>query len=89
MKHLEDQGILTEDQHGFRRGRSTETQLLASTHDWSETLFKGGQTDVIFLDFSKAFDCVPHQRLLEKLRYYGIDGKNNNVIKSLLSGRRQ
>ena len=89
MRHLEERGILTEDQHGFRSGRSTETQLLASAHDWSESLNKAGQTDVVFLDFSKAFDCVPHQRLLEKLRFYGIDGKLNKVIASLLSGRRQ
>ena len=56
MGHLEECGILTDDQHGFSRGRSTETQLLAATHDWSETLFKGGQTDVNFLDFLTAFD---------------------------------
>ena len=88
-KHLKDCGILTDDQHGFRSKRSCETTLLASTHDWADVLHRGGQTDVVFLDFSKAFDCVPHKRLLEKLRYYGIDGKNNDVIKSLLSGRRQ
>ena len=57
MTHLDTCGILTNDQHGSRKGLSTETQLLAAVHDWSHTLHKGGQTDVLLLDFSKAFDC--------------------------------
>ena len=89
MDHLERCSILSDDQHGFRSGLSTETQLLAATHDWAEVIDRGGQTDVLFLDFSKAFDSVPHNRLLEKLRYYGIDGKHNTLISSLLHCRRQ
>ena len=54
MSHLDTCGILTNDQHGFMKGLSTETQLLAAVHDWSRTLHKGGQTAVLFLDFSKA-----------------------------------
>ena len=89
MKHLEDEGILDPNQHGFRKGLSTETQLIQAVHDWADCLNRRGQTDVLFLDFSKAFDTVPHVRLLGKLRYYGITGKANNWISSLLSGRRQ
>ena len=89
MTHLTGNNILTDDQYGFRSKRSCETALLATIHDWAECLFHQLQVDVIFLDFSKAFDCVPHQRLLEKLRFYGIDGKTNKSIRSLLSGRRQ
>ena len=89
MDHLERYGILSDDQHGFQSGLSTETQWLAATHDWAEVLDRGGQTDVLFLDFSKAFDSVPHRRLLEKLRFYGIDGKHNSPISSLLHCRRQ
>ena len=84
MDHLERCGILSDDQHGFRSGLSTETQLLAATHDWAQVLDRGGQTDVLFLDFSKAFDSVPHRRLLEKSRFYGTDGKHNSLINSLL-----
>ena len=89
MDHLERCGILSDDQHGFRSGLSTETKMLAATHDWAEVLDRGGQTDVMFLDFSKAFDSVPHRILLEKLRFYDIDGKHNSLISSLLHCRRQ
>ena len=89
MTHLNSCGVLTNDQHGFRKGLSTETQLLAAVHDWSHALHEGRQTDVLFLDFSKAFDSVPNGRLVEKLRYYGISGKANRVIESLLRSRRQ
>ena len=49
----------------------------------------GKQTDLFLLDFSKAFDSVPHKRLLYKLSYYGITGKTNNWINAFLSNRRQ
>ena len=47
MDHLERCGILSDDQHGFRSGLSTETQLLAASHDWAEVIDRGGQTDVL------------------------------------------
>ena len=53
---------LSSCQHGFRRGHSCQTQLLATTHEWAKSLNKGVSTHVIYLDFSKAFDSVPHQR---------------------------
>ena len=59
MDHLEACGILTNDQHGFRKHLSTETQLLAATHDWAEVLDRGGQTDVIFLDFQRRSTASP------------------------------
>ena len=58
---------LSSCQHGFRRGHSCQTQLLATTHKWAKSLNRGVSTHVIYLDFSKAFDSVPHQRLLMKL----------------------
>ncbi len=54
-------------QHGFRPGRSTETQLLAVYHDLLDTAASGKEIDVIYLDLSKAFDKVPHHLLLAKL----------------------
>jgi hypothetical protein len=54
------------------RRRSCETQLLTLTHELAKSLDSGIQQDLIILDFSKAFDKVPHQRLLSKLDFYGI-----------------
>ena len=61
---------------------SCETQLIEGTYDWTNILNKGkGQIDVILLDFSKAFDVVPHHRLLMKLYMYGITGKTHRCLK--------
>ena len=87
--HLDEHGILTPSNHGFRKGHSCESQLLLTTHDLLSHRDKGHQIDVGILDFSKAFDTVPHQRLLNKLRIYGIEGKVLNWIEGFLSDRRQ
>ena len=58
-------------------------------NDWTSSLDKGYATDVIYFDFSKAFDSVPHVRLLSKLKAYGIDGPLLKWFKSFLVGRRQ
>ena len=76
-KHLAFESILADCQHGFRSQRSCETQLVQFYHDMVSNLdraLNGGQrqTDVIIMDFGKAFDKVPHRRLLYKLDYYGI-----------------
>ena len=91
MDHLDRQNILTDCQHGFRPKRSCETQLLETTHDISQTLNnpKIRQVDAIVLDFAKAFDKVPHQRLLGKLDYYGIRGPLLHWIKTFLTTREQ
>ena len=58
---------LSDWQHGFVKGRSTATQLILTHHNWAKTLDEGHQVDVDFLDFSKAFNLVPHNVLLRKL----------------------
>lgn len=68
VEFLEQNSILTNFQHGFRKGYSTVTQLVSVVHSFAETLDKNGQMDVIFLDFSKAFDKVIHHKLITKLR---------------------
>ena len=88
-KHLEAHMVFTNAQHGFRKGRSCESQLVLTIHDLVEGLDAGEQTDAILLDFSKAFDRVPHQRLLLKLEYYGIRGTTLSWISQFLSGRSQ
>ena len=66
-KHLSSNNILIDEQHGFRQQFSCETQLISAIHNWAKLINICSQTDVVLLDFSKAFDSVPHQRLLMKL----------------------
>ena len=87
--HLDRQNILSRFQHGFRSKHSCETQLLITTHDITSLHDNNLQVDIGILDFSKAFDVVPHQRLLNKLSYYGISGKTHQWIKNFLIGRTQ
>ena len=75
--HLDDNEILANFQHGFRKGYSCETQPISVVERISRNLGLGFHTDVLLLDFSKAFDSVPHQRLLMKLRNYDISGNLN------------
>ena len=89
MKHLETNHILYNLQFGFRSGRSCETQLLQLYHDLPYTLDKRVQTDVAVMDFAKVFDTVPHNRLLYKLKFYGIANKTNAWIRSFLQDRSQ
>ena len=88
-KHLAADNILIDQQHGFRQRFSCETQLVSVINDWTKCINSRSQTDVILLDFSKAFDSVTHQRLLLKLDYYGICGKTAAWIKAFLSNRSQ
>ena len=87
--HLDRHGILCPNQHGFRKRLSCESQLIVTAHDLLMKLDKKEEVDMAILDFSKAFDVVPHERLLRKLRLYGIEGKASNWIKSFLVGRTQ
>ena len=86
--HLNKHNIITNRQHGFRKGMSCETQLIEALHDWTEIMNKGqSQIDVILLDFSNAFHSVPHQRLLHKLKSYGIRHHTLNWINAFLTNR--
>lgn len=89
MTHLIKESLITDTQHGFRQGRSCETQLAMFVHDIQSVLDSGNEIDAIFLDFAKAFDTVPHQRLLLKLKSFGINEKVVSWISAFLSGRQQ
>ena len=89
LDHLENHHILTDLQHGFRSGHSCESQLLITCHDVVSNYDKKLQTDILILDFSKAFDTVPHDRLLKKLEHMGVGGNINRWIKSFLTNRTQ
>ena len=87
LDHLEKNKILTNLNHGFRAGYSCETQLLTTMHDLLRNNDKGLQTDMVILDFSKAFDTVPNRKLLHKLVKYGINGNIHNWLEMFLTKR--
>ena len=76
-------------QHGFIRGKSTTTQLLEVYHEILESVASGNEVDAIYLDFSKAFDKVPHHLLLKKLDTLGIRGSLLTWFESYLKDRQQ
>ena len=76
-------------QHGFVVGRSCITNLLEVLDQWTQILDDGGTVDAIYLDFMKAFDTLPHHRLLLKLESYGVRGNVLAWLESFLSGRQQ
>ena len=89
LNHLEQFKILTDLQHGFRSGHSCESQLIITLNDLFEAYNAKEQVDLVIIDFSKAFDTVPHRKLLHKLKNYGIDGQINKWIEQFLVNRKQ
>ena len=89
LKHMVENNLLSPKQFGFISGRSTVTQLLKYLNKCVDILVSGGVVDAIYLDFAKAFDTVPHSRLLGKLRSYGINGNVLKWIEAFLRGRTQ
>jgi Reverse transcriptase (RNA-dependent DNA polymerase) len=88
---LNQQKVFPDNQHGFRTGRSCTTMLLKTFEDWTTTLDNKSGTHIhaVFLDWSKAFDKVPHERLLSKLEHYGIKGHLLSWYNNFLTGRTQ
>ena len=84
MAHFERNNILCDAQHGFRKRRSTESKFSLTLQDLAKALDDGKQIDAILLDFSKAFDVVPHERLAAKLHHYGVRGNVLIWIRSFL-----
>ena len=89
IKHMIENKLFTNSQFGFIGGRLMILQLLKVLDSWTDTLNHNGSLDVIYLDFMKAFDKVPHQRLLGKLKTYGIDENIVNWMEDFLVGRKQ
>lgn len=89
MSHLEQHSALSPLQHGFRSGYSCESQLLLTFHDLASNYDNKIQTDVVILDFSKAFDTMPHSRLLMKLDRYRVRGCTLKWIGDFLQRRQQ
>ena len=89
VEHMTTNNLFSEAQHGFLKGKSCVTQLLEYLEDITEAMNNGNDVDVIYLDFCKAFDKIPHRRLIKKLEKYGIKGKVLNWIRDFLSERQQ
>ena len=89
LNHLENNSLLYDLQHGFRHPRSCVTQLLSFVQELAANSDANIQTDLIIMDFAKAFDKVPHQRLLYKLEFYGIKKETLNWISAFLSNHTQ
>lgn len=85
--YLMEKDVLPSTQHGFLPGRSTITNMTSCLSDWTAAFDRNQQTDVIYLDFEKAFDKVPHQMLLYKLNHYGIRGNLFKLISNFLTRR--
>jgi hypothetical protein len=87
VRYFETNDLFTVHQHGFMSGRSCLTNLLETFESWTEALDKGNSVDAVYLDYQKAFDTVPHRRLLHKLQAYGISGSVLEWINSFLTSR--
>ena len=86
---LETNALILDSQHGFRKGLSCLSNLLTFLDLVYSMIDSGNNVDVIFMDFAKAFDKVPHVRLGRKLESHGITGKLHEWIMKWLSGRKQ
>lgn len=81
--------LISKHQHGFMRHHSTATNLLECTHDWTVGLSNGNNIDVVYIDFTKAFDSIVFSKLLSKLNQYGIEGNLLSWLSSFIHGRTQ
>ena len=89
INHIERNNIFADKQHGFVPLRNCMTNLLTCMESWTDMIEKGQSIDIIYTDFAKAFDKVPHQRLLRKMKDIGIVGNVLNWVRSFLTGRNQ
>ena len=87
--HIEMNRLMSDSQHGFRSGRSVQTNMVDFLNSTTKWIDEGRSFDVVYLDFSKAFDKVCHRRLLVKLMEWGVMGEVLQWIGDWLSGRRQ
>ena len=89
VKHLEENKLIKDSQHGFRFKRSCLTNLLDFFYDVLNQYDESKAVDIIYLDFQKAFDKVPHKRLLIKLKSHGIQGDILRWVENWLNNRKQ
>ena len=82
--HIQDNQMTRPSQHGFVKGRSCLTNLISFYDKMTHLVNEGKAVDVVYMDFSKAFDTISHSILLEKLTAHGLDGCTIHWIKNWL-----
>ena len=87
--YMMENNLISNKQHGFIPNRNCTSNLLTCLEHWCQFVEDGCPIDVIYTDFAKAFDRVPHKRLLQKMKFLGITGSTLNWVKAFLTGRRQ
>ena len=89
VNHLDNQNILHDNQFAYRNRRNTEMAIMKLNKHILEKIDENKYTMAVFLDLSRAFDCVNHQILIDKLRYYGISGTPLRWFMNYLFDRKQ
>lgn len=89
LQYLENHNLITKNQHGFLKGRSTITAINSLVESVTDQLENHKYVSAVLLDYSKAFDCLGHNLILQKLSTLGIQGKANDWVASYLKGRKQ
>ena len=89
LDHLCRYNLLSESQYGSRPYHSCETLLLSLTDKWLESMDNGNLTDLLVIDFRKAFDLINHEILIKKLACYGVEGNVLEWFSSYLKERKQ
>jgi hypothetical protein len=89
LSYLLRHNLISKHQHGFLSKHSTTTNLLEATHDWLVSFTSSCNVDVIYIDFSRAFDSIVFNKLLAKLEHYGITGKLLMFVSAFVHNRVQ
>lgn len=89
VQYLTHTKSIRKEQHGFQKGKSTQTAILQMVNDAAHAFDRKLMAQATYLDLSKAFDVVRHQTLLDKMEHYGIRGLPHDLIRSYLENRKQ